>query len=76
MSLDQLYWARPAFGFARHRSPVKNLYMCGAGCSPGGGVMGAAGRNCSTILLADAKEKSGSFLPNIFSRFTATKPKH
>jgi len=76
MGLDQLYWARPAFGFARHRSPVKNLYMCGAGCSPGGGVMGAAGRNCSTILLADAKEKSGSFFPNILSNITAKKPNH
>jgi len=36
-----------------YRTPVKGLYLCGSGASPGGGVMGAAGRNCAKRLLED-----------------------
>lgn len=36
-----------------YRTPVKGLYMCGAGSHPGGGVMGAPGRNAATIVLKD-----------------------
>jgi len=53
LALHQLGYARPAFGFARHRTPLANLYMCGAGAHPGGGVMGAPGRNCANIVLSD-----------------------
>lgn len=40
-------------GFSDHRSPLQNLYMCSAGTHPGGGVMGAPGRNCAFAVLAD-----------------------
>lgn len=53
MTLDQLFFLRPVRGWARHRTPVMGLYMCGAGTHPGGGVMGAGGRNAAKICLAD-----------------------
>ena len=53
MSLDQLFFNRPAPGFSRYRAPVKGLYLCGAGAHPGGGVMGAPGRNAAREALAD-----------------------
>lgn len=53
MGLDQLFWSRPMPGYARHRSPVPNLYLCGAGCHPGGGVQGIPGRNAAYIAGAD-----------------------
>ena len=54
LSLHQLAWSRPAPGYSRHRTPVDGLYLCGAGAHPGGGVMGAAGRNCATIVAYDS----------------------
>jgi len=53
MTLDQLYWLRPAAGWARYRTPLKGLYLCGAGAHPGGGVLGAPGRNAARAVLAD-----------------------
>ncbi len=51
MSLDQLYSFRPAPGYARYATPIKNLYLCGAGTHPGGGVIGVAGRNAAFEVL-------------------------
>lgn len=53
MSLDQMFFNRPAPGFARYRSPLKGYYLCGAGAHPGGGVMGAAGANAARVVLGD-----------------------
>lgn len=53
LSLHQLAYARPMSGFSDHRSPLKGLYMCGAGTHPGGGVQGAPGKNCAEIVLRD-----------------------
>ncbi len=36
-----------------YRTPAPGLYLCGSGASPGGGVMGAAGRNCAAVVLED-----------------------
>lgn len=51
LSLNQLAYARPAPGWSSHQMPLRHLYLCGAGCHPGGGVMGAAGRNCARTIL-------------------------
>jgi phytoene dehydrogenase-like protein len=59
MSLDQLFSLRPAKGFADYRTPVRGLYLCGAGTHPGGGVTGANGRNCAAAVLADARNRRG-----------------
>jgi phytoene dehydrogenase-like protein len=51
MGLDQLMWLRPANGWARYRTPLKGLFLCGAGTHPGGGVMGAPGANAACVVL-------------------------
>jgi phytoene dehydrogenase-like protein len=53
MSLDQMFSARPLMGHGNYRSPVKGLYMCGAGTHPGGGVTGAPGHNAAKEIIRD-----------------------
>ena len=53
MNLNQLHLMRPVAGWADHHTPVKGLYLCGAASHPGGGVMGACGRNSSIEILRD-----------------------
>ena len=55
MTLDRLAFLRPAPGWARYRTPVRDLWLCGAGTHPGGGVMGACGRNAARELLRDLR---------------------
>ena len=55
LTLEQLFFLRPAPGWARYRTPVKNLYMCGSATHPGGGIMGAPGRNAATTILKDVR---------------------
>ncbi|XP_068183836.1 pyridine nucleotide-disulfide oxidoreductase domain-containing protein 2-like [Antennarius striatus] len=57
MTLDQLYLARPLPCVSDYRSPVKGLYLCGSGCHPGGGVMGAPGWNAALTVMADLKRQ-------------------
>jgi phytoene dehydrogenase-like protein len=45
LTLEQLFFLRPAPGWADYRTPIKGLYMCGSAAHPGGGIMGAPGRN-------------------------------
>jgi phytoene dehydrogenase-like protein len=51
MTLDRLGFMRPLPGCARYRTPIRDLYLCGAGTHPGGGVMGACGRNAALEAL-------------------------
>ena len=53
MSLDQMFVMRPVAGWARYRTPVPGLYLCGSGAHPGGGVMGAPGYNAAREMLRD-----------------------
>ncbi|EDQ90250.1 uncharacterized protein MONBRDRAFT_16518 [Monosiga brevicollis MX1] len=53
LGLHQLSFMRPAPGYSSYRMPPKGLYLCGSGASPGGGVMGAPGRNAARIMLSD-----------------------
>lgn len=53
MNFNQLFMMRPVPGWSDHRTPVKNLYLCGAASHPGGGVMGACGKNAATEILRD-----------------------
>lgn len=53
MNFNQLFMMRPVPGWADHRTPVKNLYLCGAASHPGGGVMGACGKNAAEEILRD-----------------------
>ena len=54
LTLEQLFFLRPAPGWAQYRTPIRSLYMCGSATHPGGGVMGAPGRNAAMKMLADA----------------------
>src|SRR5438132_5284508 len=51
MSLHQLFFNRPVPGYANYRTPIRGLYLCGSAAHPGGGVMGAAGRNAAREIL-------------------------
>jgi phytoene dehydrogenase-like protein len=53
LSLDQMFTMRPLLGWARYRTPVGGLYLCGAGTHPGYGVSGLSGMNASREILKD-----------------------
>jgi phytoene dehydrogenase-like protein len=54
MTPDQMLFMRPVRGYGDYRTPIRDLYLCGAGTHPGGGVTGANGRNCAREVLRDA----------------------
>jgi phytoene dehydrogenase-like protein len=53
MSLDQMFCMRPFLGGAGYRTHLKGLYLSGASTHPGGGIMGASGRNAARVVLKD-----------------------
>jgi len=53
MTINQLFLLRPVAGWSDHRTPLNGLYLCGAASHPGGGVMGACGRNAAHAILND-----------------------
>ncbi|MEM7000252.1 MAG: NAD(P)/FAD-dependent oxidoreductase [Pseudomonadota bacterium] len=55
LHLDQLYSLRPVAGFAAYRMPVENLYLCGSGAHPGGGVTGLPGHHAARQILSDRR---------------------
>jgi phytoene dehydrogenase-like protein len=55
LTLDQLFFLRPVPGWAKYRTPVQNLYMCGACTHPGGGVMAASGRLAALEILKSSR---------------------
>ncbi|MDX2029596.1 MAG: NAD(P)/FAD-dependent oxidoreductase [Blastocatellia bacterium] len=55
MDLDQFFFMRPVAGWAKYRTPIRDLYLCGSGTHPGGGVMGAPGYNAAREILRDLK---------------------
>ena len=55
MSLDQLLIMRPISGWSRYSTPIKNLFLCGAGTHPGGGVTGAPGYNAAREVIKTLK---------------------
>jgi phytoene dehydrogenase-like protein len=54
LALDQFFMVRPLPGAAQYQAPLAGLYLCGAGCHPGGGVMGIAGRNAARQVIREA----------------------
>jgi phytoene dehydrogenase-like protein len=51
LTLEQLFFNRPAPGYARFRSPVRDLWLSGSSTHPGGGIMGANGRIAALEVL-------------------------
>lgn len=56
LALDQVYAMRPLLGWARYRTPVRRLYLCGAGTHPGIGLTGGSGANAAREILKDLKK--------------------
>jgi len=63
LTFDQLLFNRPVPGYAQYRSPIGGLYMCGSSTHPGGGVMGAPGRNAAAEILRDLKRGTRNMSP-------------
>ena len=55
LSLNQLFSARPVLGHGDYRMPLRNLYLCGSGAHPGGGVTGVPGHNAAREVLRDRR---------------------
>jgi phytoene dehydrogenase-like protein len=55
LTLEQLFFLRPAPGWAQYKTPIANLYMCGSATHPGGGIMGAPGRNAALRILKETR---------------------
>jgi phytoene dehydrogenase-like protein len=60
LTFDQLLFNRPVPGYAQYRSPIAGLWMCGSSTHPGGGVMGAPGRNAAAEILRDARKPTAA----------------
>ena len=55
LRLEQLFFMRPVPGWSQYRTPIADLYLCGAGAHPGGGVTGAPGHNAAQQAIRDVK---------------------
>jgi phytoene dehydrogenase-like protein len=52
LTLEQLFFLRPVGGWGSYRTPIRRLYLCGSGAHPGGGIMGAPGKNAVATVLS------------------------
>jgi len=55
LTLEQLFFLRPAPGWADYRTPIRRLYLCGSATHPGGGIMAAPGRNAAMKVMKDVR---------------------
>jgi phytoene dehydrogenase-like protein len=56
LTIDQMFFMRPAPGYADYRTPIHALYQCGASTHPGGAVSGVPGHNAAREVLADIRK--------------------
>jgi phytoene dehydrogenase-like protein len=56
-ALDQFFMFRPLIGWAQYRTPIKGLYLCGAGTHPGGEITGQCGANAAREIIHDFRKK-------------------
>ena len=57
LALDQIFTMRPMLDWARYRTPIANLYLCGSGTHPGTGLTGGSGANAAREILKDLKRR-------------------
>jgi phytoene dehydrogenase-like protein len=55
LALDQFFTMRPLLEWARYRTPIRNLYLCGSGTHPGAGLTGGSGANAAREIVKDLK---------------------
>ena len=51
MTLDQFFFMRPTMSCSQYSTPIKNLFLCGPGTHPGGGLHGTNGLNVSKEII-------------------------
>ncbi len=56
LALDQFFTMRPLLDWARYRTPIEHLYLCGSGTHPGAGLTGGSGANAAREILKDLKK--------------------
>jgi len=56
LALDQFFTMRPLLDWARYRTPIENLYLCGSGTHPGAGLTGGSGANAAREILRELKK--------------------
>jgi phytoene dehydrogenase-like protein len=56
LALDQFFTMRPLLDWARYRTPIRNLFLCGSGTHPGAGLTGGSGANAAREILKDLKK--------------------
>ncbi|MGA7219619.1 MAG: NAD(P)/FAD-dependent oxidoreductase [Candidatus Sulfotelmatobacter sp.] len=56
LALDQFFTMRPLLDWARYRTPIKNLYLCGSGTHPGAGLTGGSGANAAREIVKVLKK--------------------
>jgi phytoene dehydrogenase-like protein len=56
-SLEQFFAWRPIPDWADYRTPIRGLFLGGSGTHPGGGVMGAPGRNAARVILESRRQR-------------------
>src|SRR5437763_3904096 len=57
LALDQVFTMRPFLDWARYRTPIQNLYLCGSGTHPGIGLTGGPGANAAREVIKDLKAR-------------------
>jgi len=55
LALDQFFTMRPLLDWARYKTPIENLYLCGSGTHPGAGLTGGSGANAAREILKALK---------------------
>jgi phytoene dehydrogenase-like protein len=55
LALDQLFTMRPVLDWARYKTPIRGLYLCGSGTHPGNGLTGASGANAAREIIHDLR---------------------
>jgi len=55
LALDQLFTMRPVLDWARYKTPIRGLFLCGAGTHPGNGLTGASGANAAREIIRDLR---------------------
>jgi phytoene dehydrogenase-like protein len=56
LALDQFFTMRPLLDWARYRTPIQNLYLCGSGTHPGAGLTGGSGANAAREIIKELKK--------------------
>jgi phytoene dehydrogenase-like protein len=56
LSLDQFFTMRPLLDWARYKTPIQGLYLCGNGTHPGTGLTGGSGANAAKEIIKGLKK--------------------